>query len=1750
MKKHKLASAVAAGLYGFLAAHAAATQAPTLNADQKPTLQAVKIDQALLQKQQAARKKLNALQANDGLNVQMQPQKPQFKPEAGLTGEHVWIVRLRQAPVASYQGGLDGLPATQLASNKGQNKLFEQQKASPAVVSYQEFLKQTQRDVLQQINAEIGARELRQQYVNSFNGFSLIMTQDEAARVAELADVLSVTRSQLHPLHTDVGPTRIRADKVWAGNTTVNLPVKGEGTIVGILDTGVNSDHRAFADKGDDGYDHTNPLGMGNYLGDCKTAEFASRCNDKLIGIYSYDVITDTYQGLYPAVGEDVSGHGSHTASTAAGNVLRDVDYVVPELAAAGDGHVVKAGLFPQLSGVAPHANLVTYQVCLPLQGCPTEAILAAIEDATADGVDAINFSIGNVTNLTSPWHDPIELAFLGAHQAGVAVAASAGNAGSIGGAEAGSYIDHVSPWLLNVAAATTGRTIDVDVKLQDFVGGSNAPNAPIEGGGVNQAPLTGVVVSAADFGDASCLQPFAAGTFDNLKNAAGEAYVDQQGQPANIIVACQRGENGRVAKSSNVAAGGAEGFILYNASSWGDDAGIVKTDSYAVPGIHIAQNDWVRLSSWLATESATGHRLTISDTTVARLIDDSKADELADFSSRGPSLANPEHLVPSVTAPGVDIYAAINDESPFAAALGETAATADFGFMSGTSMAAPHVTGALALLSQAHPDWTVAEKQAALQLTADPSVVRVKYLGQPWETRAKAEIYRAGTGRINVANAINAGLIMDESYDNMVAADPDNGGLVHKLNLPEMVNFSCKPTCTWVRTFTATEDGSWTLNADEITNWSPYDEYRFVQPSAKLEIVPNKFSLKKGQSQTVMVRASVQDAQDISGNSEVELHSHLLLTEDSGKAPAMRLPVVFKFDGGDLPAKVDITAHRNSSSYQLNKVPMPAMNNGVVRVFEASKAHTGQVTLRKDDDFIFPFSQEAQATYETRMDEATFGFWMDVPANSSRLMVETLRRVSSTAENAWDFGAAVLYVGKDYNSDGVMDPQTELVCMSSHATLNNYCNLNNPEPGKYWAVFYNPNDYKTPSSDTFEYGWGIVSKTPARDLSMDAPVTDGKKPVDLTLRWQKPEMVEGDRFYTAFDVGTTANNPGNVGIVPVTLTRGVDDVSMTASKTAARVGQRVNYQIHTLPNLTGADRGFVLTANIPSGLAVTAQDVTFSDDASISSVTVEQGTLVVKGKQLNTLGATPTYKVTTNQQDASCKVPDFGQNNSAYLNLYDFGMGPGIDAGNNDDLRHGFEVPYDLMFGDGGGFSLYNNQSALSKSLFVRGNGNVSLDGAPYFFPMHMPFPYNSFPYQAIGVLWRGWGGQPLSMDAMVTPLGYEQGPTGITIASSTNGWAIVEWDGARSNRYEGMDDNWNPIYTDLDDRFEFELLLQNKTRFGKNEYEMIMAYNQLDYAGSYRGAVGVQGYTGLSDWFGPLEGLLGTEVAFDNLNEKLAVGQVLCYDYQGPESSQFTVKINAEVLPSAIVSQQTVAVTSQVDGMADISMSKSVQINGNLTVGAISAQQVNEDGTLTGIPVIYADEDNNRNQITVSGAHIKGVAHGGDSGSTIDITPDANFAGSTTVTVTVADLDNPADHTSTSFALTVKPLNDAPVAKVASSSVSSTAGANVTLDASSSVDVDGDALTYQWTQTSGPSVAVNGAGSKLTLTALAAGDYGFKVVVSDGQTQSEAAVTVKVTAEQQVVVTQDKSGGSAGLLALLLAPLALWRRRQRRTH
>ena len=301
--------------------------------------------------------------------------------------------------VASYDGRIQGFVATSPLVT-GDLKLDV---SSPESRSYIDYLELEQADVIGSIETVINRQvDVIAQYSVAINGIAVELYPDELFKVvAEVPGILKVEREKIQHLDTDVGPGFIGATGVW---TDPDMDTMGEGILVGIIDGGINFDHPSFADIGPiDAYDHTNPLGSGFYLGVCDSTDIdqydpAYVCNDKLIGGYSY-VTTDLVYELYSP--EDSGGHGSHTASTVAGNVV-EAAMVKPTITET-----------QTISGVAPHANIVAYDVCVEDGGdgaCYGVAILSAIEQAIIDQVDVINFSISGGED---PYNDAAEQAFL-----------------------------------------------------------------------------------------------------------------------------------------------------------------------------------------------------------------------------------------------------------------------------------------------------------------------------------------------------------------------------------------------------------------------------------------------------------------------------------------------------------------------------------------------------------------------------------------------------------------------------------------------------------------------------------------------------------------------------------------------------------------------------------------------------------------------------------------------------------------------------------------------------------------------------------------------------------------------------------------------------------------------------------------------------------------------------------------------------------------------------------------------------------------------------------------------------------------------------------------------------------------------------------------------------------------------------------------------------------------------------------------
>ena len=1686
--------------------------------------------------QQGSKQRQLSVRQNGGKNLSIARRNIEDKLliEKGLVGEQSYIVELYGTPVVAQQAALlakqvSSLGATEQVSSKAFT-ISGVALQSPTAAAQTADLLQQQDLVLQEAQSLVGRTlQVSQQYTRVLNGFSTKLTQEEAKRLAASGQVKRITRSKIYQLGTDAGPQQIQADKVWAGETVTSLPLKGEGVVVGVLDTGINTDHASFAPTGADGYTVVNPLGAGKFLGDCQISAFAERCNDKLIGVFSYKAITDTYKAdefqdpekpwweeniaIRPAFGEDYNGHGSHTASTAAGNVLVDVP-LLGNSGAQGDG--VDTGFhFPQLSGVAPHANIVAFQVCWPgsggdpYAGCPGEALVAAVEDAVTAGVDVINFSIGGSED--SPWQSPLEQAFLAAHNAGIVVAASAGNSGSDGSSEIMGQIDHSSPWLMNVAASSHSRNIDISGKtMTGFTGGDSTP--PEFTGKSISGEVTGPVVLAENFGNKLCTEPFAEGTFTH-----------------NEIVVCERGENARVAKATNVKAGGAGGFVLYN-TSWDDTVaeGMTFNDVYPLPGIHLSAMDGDALKAWLS--SGADHTATITASAITRTIDPSQADILANFSSRGPSTYVKEHLIPMVSAPGVDIYAANSDDQPFTAAGNSS----DFTMMSGTSMASPHVAGALALLKQAHPTWSSSEIQNALQMTSEQTL---RYKPYSWaEEFLDAGTYRAGSGRINVLSAINTGLTMHESVENFQAADPENGGAVRQLNMPELVNMQCRETCTWIRTFTAVRDGDWKVETE--TN----------ELSFELSASPARFSLKKGETQTVVFTSKILDSQSNSHNSEQEVHGAVRLTADQPNMPPVYLPVAVKYTHGALPEALQITMNRNEGKHQLNNLVLPEMTQGVYSAAAAVPAQLRSVTLPQDIDFCgFACDKVISDSEDVSV--------IQVPADTARLVVEVLRRTSSTAkaDEPWNAGDADVYIGLDVNGDGIPQWDTEAICMSISEQVTDHCNINNPQAGQYWVVVHNfIHDSMVRRTDSYDIATAIVPKAVSTDLQLVGPAQhDGMQAASATVSWNLPQAAEGDLFYSVLNFGSNPSQPSNIATVPLKLVRGGDEVSLATSQTAARPGQVVDLKLSMMANLDGYDRQIQVQSQLPAGVTLVPGSVKVPT-AMKDGLTVAGNGFSLTTKQENALNRPRSYKITTNQTDMMCKTPDFGQSQPGkYVDLAEFGFNPQLGGSWNNNTV----LDLAWYYGPNAKMALYNNfDNASSSQLTVSPMGYLQLDQMPLFFPQHFSMPFDGFPDQLVAPLWRGisWSlDNGLDGGILRTPLNIDiwdpKATSGISMGFTGDGRMIVEWDNARTTDTAYNEETMQIDYIDRGDNYDFEVIYNLNYLHGEGEYEIVMAYDHIDFAQEPGfGSIGVKGYDGFRGSFGPAAGYIGSQYALDNLKDKLVDDLVVCYDYVGPETSAFDVSFQVKVNNQAAGQALPISFVVNRDGLPTTTVTQNLAVNGDLKIGTLKDVVVNEDSGFQTINVAYSDDDQIANTISVTGDNVIAVVDGHTPGSTVQIKPAANFSGTTMVTVTVRDNEVGSDMASTTFKMTVVPTADAPVAKVSKTTLSIANGATATLDGSNSQDVDGDTLSYQWT---GPGTIANANKAVATVTGLAAGTHQFTLTVSDG-THSNST-TMSVTVAEAVVVApvpESKSGGAAGFALLLLLPFTWLRRRNKR--
>jgi subtilisin family serine protease len=624
--------------------------------------------------------------------------------QAANTGPtSTYIVQIKGDPVATYEGGESGYTATRAPQGSRLDA------HTSAATSYATHLRSRQKDTLSR--SGVDTSKVIHQYDTTFNGVAVKLTAVQAAKLKSNSNVLAVWKNTILTIQTAptdaflglTGPLGVWNTR-FGGDTNA-----GRGVIIADIDSGIWPESPSFApipkDRADDKAIAKKWHGTCN-PGDNNGSYGPVKCNNKLIGARYYDSakLSGNNAGEFQSP-RDFDGHGSHTASTAAGDKVQNV---MINGTNAGDAE-----------GVAPGARLAAYKVLYESADGTTASgsgddIVAAIDDAVKDGADVINYSIGdNVDGFGAE-----ELAFLGAAAAGVFISAAAGNAGP-----GASTVDNAMPFETTVAAGTYDRSYTKSVTLGNGV--------TYTGVGVGAAVPSSPLVDSVNVG---------LSTADPVEVRRCYTGALDPAKVAGKIVLCERGGNARTDKSNAVKVAGGVGMVLWNPS-----ANSLNGDYHFVPTVHVDTPSGTAIKAYIAGTANPTASLSVGTAVTV------EAPAVASFSSRGPSPSSGGGLLkPDVMAPGNDVVAAVSPVN-HSGNLYDTE--------SGTSMATPHIAGVAALIISKHPNWSPMAVKSAIMTTA----TTVDNQGKPIQGQAgNATPFDMGSGEVNPKAAFDPGLVYD----------------------------------------------------------------------------------------------------------------------------------------------------------------------------------------------------------------------------------------------------------------------------------------------------------------------------------------------------------------------------------------------------------------------------------------------------------------------------------------------------------------------------------------------------------------------------------------------------------------------------------------------------------------------------------------------------------------------------------------------------------------------------------------------------------------------------------------------------------------------------------------------------------------------------------------------------------------------------------------------------------------------------
>jgi len=603
-------------------------------------------------------------------------------------------------------------------------------------------------------------------YQNALHGFSTALSPQELDTLKQTPGFISAYQDRATTLDTTASYSFLSLNTshgLWPASNY------GQNVVVGVVDSGIWPESDSFKDDGM--LTQTPP----KWKGKCEGGQRfdPSFCNSKLIGAryFNKGFLAANYSDDVGKAGvdsvRDSVGHGTHTASTVAGNYVRGASFF---------GYAKGTA-----RGIAPRAKIAMYKVAWGRHTFASD-ILAGLDQAIADGVDVISISMG--LDMVPLYEDPVAIAAFSALEKGVVVSASAGNAGpSLG------TVHNGIPWVLTVGASNTDRSFGGTLILGNgkrFSGWTLFPGSAT----VRNLPLV----------------------YHNNASACDSSALFSQ-VPRRSIIIC---DSVMDVKQQIYHVSSSQ---VYGAVFISGDPTLFELEKMPFPGLVITPHHGKNVIEYARATSHASATIKFQETYFGT----KPAPTVASYSSRGPSWECPWVLKPDIMAPGSSILAAWVPDLPSAQIGPNVVLNSEYKLVSGTSMACPHASGVVALLRNAHPEWSASAVRSALTTTASPLDNTGKPIQDNGEPSQRASPLAMGAGLIDPNRALDPGLIYDatpQDYVNLLCAMNFTQAQIlaitrskayncsspsYDLNYPSFVAFSVNKSATVERKFRRT---------------------------------------------------------------------------------------------------------------------------------------------------------------------------------------------------------------------------------------------------------------------------------------------------------------------------------------------------------------------------------------------------------------------------------------------------------------------------------------------------------------------------------------------------------------------------------------------------------------------------------------------------------------------------------------------------------------------------------------------------------------------------------------------------------------------------------------------------------------------------------------------------------------------------------------------------------------------------------